>query len=144
MGQGRERNRLRCCRHLLLGIAAGMENTQGQHFKAVCGRHLHKIFCQQGFLRTPLTHCLGNLPQNRDSHFFFSPHKLSSLAIKVRQQNSIQVLTRWIIPLAFAIERQNQTFSFHSTTVVKNNLSHLPPRAISTAGFLQSFSARSR
>lgn len=94
------------------------------------------------FLRTPLTHCLENLHQNRDPLLFSLASCLVYL-IKVRQQNSIRCWQdRW--PLSFAIGEQRCAFSFYSATIVKNNSLHLCSGALSIACFLLSFSATSR
>lgn len=94
------------------------------------------------FLRTPLTHCLEILYQNRDSWLFFSLASCLVYLIKVRQPNSIRCWQdRW--PLSFAIGKQRYTFSFYSATMVKNNSLHLCSGAFSTDCFLLSFSATS-
>lgn len=122
-------------------------SRKGKHigvtFSSCVWEALTQNILPTGFLRTPLTHCLENLPQNRDSRLFFSLASCLAYLIKVLQRSSIRC---WqdIWSLSFVIgvaEVRIFILLNHNGTII---FSYLFSGIFPTAGCLLSFSSTSK
>lgn len=113
MGQGRERNRLRSCRHLLLEQQQEWKTHRGNILKLCVGGTCTKYFVNRISAYTSHT-LLGKFtPEQRLSTFFFPLASCLAYVIKVRQQHGIQVLTKLIV--LQTLPQWDKTRHFHFT-----------------------------